>query len=107
MSSAFDNAMSVHVLHAEGVSYRELGLMFGWNPARLMKILDGTAFEGSWDAALQRLGQGEPWHPRIAELAGRWGRDRLLASTRAADPRRRLYQQRVKRLIKCGIPYVR
>jgi hypothetical protein len=104
---SFDDAMSVHVLRAAGVTYRELTQMFKEYPARLSRVLDGSLYAGSWDAAMERLSRGETWHPTVDALVRERGRDPVVASVKGANPCRRQYRQQLKRLRKCTIPFIR
>jgi hypothetical protein len=102
----FEDAMTVLVLRAVGVTYRELCLLFGEHSSRMTQILDGELHGGSWEAALQHLARGDYWHPKIVELAGKFGGSALLiAATKAADPARRRHQRMLKRLRKITIPF--
>ncbi len=103
---SFDDAMAVHVLRAAGVTYRELAQAFNQYPSRLAKVLDGSLWAGSWDAALTRLAQGDCWHPAIDALVRARGRDPILDSVKRASPCRLQYKQQLKRLHKCTIPFV-
>ncbi len=104
---SFDDAMTIHVLRAHGLTYRELERVVGDHPTRMSKVLDGTLHEGSWAAALARLSLGDCWHPTVADIVGQHGSERVLSGMKNADPRRRNYEQRLKRLRKGTIPFVR
>jgi len=104
---AFDDAMAVHVLRAAGALYRDLQLAFDKHPTCMSGVLDGTLHPGSWDAALERLATGEPWHPLVDELVRRRGSDRVISTTRDARPSKRSFQKQLKRLRKHAIPFVR
>ncbi len=101
--------MSVHVLRAHGVIFSELTQLFGVNPARFHEILCGNLHPGSWEAAVNRLQTGEPWHPSIAALIERLGLDQVIGVVQAASPTKRQFQQQLKRLRKStplfGITY--
>jgi hypothetical protein len=102
----FEDAMTVHVLRAVGVTYSDLCQLLGEHSSRVTQILDGDLHKGSWDVALQTLARGDYWHPRIVELVGKYGGNALLiAATKAADPASRRHQQVLKRLRKITIPF--
>ncbi len=104
----FEGAMTVHVLRSVGVTYGELCMMLGEHSSRISQILDGELHRGSWEAALAHLERGEYWHPRIVDLAARFGgSDMLHAATKAADPATRRHRQMLKRLRKVTIPFSR
>jgi hypothetical protein len=104
----FDDAMTIHVLRAEGFTYEELRRLFGEHTSRVVQVLDGALHPGSWEAALDRLTRGNYWHPRIVTLIlALGGVEPLIAATRAADPVRRRHQQALKRLRKHSIPFGR
>ncbi len=92
--------MSVHVLRAHGVIFSELTQLFGVNPARFHEILCGKLHPGSWEAALNRLREGESWHPSISALIERLGRDEVIEMVQAASPTKRQFQRQLKRLRK-------
>ena len=96
----FEDAMAVHVLRAQGVIFSELTRIFGANPARFHEILCGSLYPGSWDAAVERLAAGESWHPEIAMLVERMGRERLVAAVNSASPTKKQFQRELKRLRK-------
>jgi hypothetical protein len=105
---SFEDAMSVHVLRAEGFTYSELCVLFGDNPNRVIQVLDGTLHPGSWEAALEKLERGVYWHPRIVALVLSFGGPQpLIAATKAANPAFRRHQQALKRLRKISIPFCR
>jgi hypothetical protein len=104
---SFDDAMTIHVLRAHGLTYRELERVVGDHPTRMSKVLNGTLHEGSWDEAVERLSRGQCWHPTVADLVGQHGTERIISTIRSADPRRRRYNQRLKQLRKGQIPFVR
>ncbi len=91
----FDDAMTIHVLRAHGLTYRELERVVGDHPTRMSKVLDGTLHEGSWAAALARLSLGESWHPTVADIVGQHGSEGVLSGMKNADPLRRNYEQRL------------
>jgi len=97
--------MSVHVLRAHGAIYSELTRLFGANPARFHEILSGTLYPGSWEAAVDRLARGDIWHPQIAQLVERVGRDQTLAPLKAVNPSKRRFQKELKRLRKSTLVY--
>jgi len=104
----FEDAMTVHVLRAEGFTYSELSVLFGDHASRLVQVLDGTLHPGSWEAALDKLSRGIYWHPRIVALVLSFGGPQpLIAATRAANPAYRRHQQELKRLRKISIPFCR
>jgi hypothetical protein len=104
----FDDAMTVHVLRAEGFTYSELCALFSDHVSRIIQVLDGTLHPGSWESALERLERGNYWHPRIVALVLNFGGPQpLIAATRAANPARRRHQQELKRLRKISIPFCR
>ncbi|MDB5396693.1 MAG: hypothetical protein JWM91_4199 [Rhodospirillales bacterium] len=104
----FDDAMTVHVLRAEGFTYGELCRLFGDHTSRITQVLDGKLHPGSWDQALERLARGNYWHPRIvAMVVAEGGAEPLIAATKAADPAKRRYQQSLKRLNRFSIPFCR
>jgi hypothetical protein len=104
----FDDAMTVHVLRAEGFTYSELCRLFDENTARITQILDGTLHPGSWESALDHLVRGCYWHPRIVALVlAEGGPAPLILATRAADPAHRRFQQVLKRANKFSIPFCR
>ena len=104
----FEDAMTVHVLRAEGFTYSELSVLFGDHASRLVQVLDGTLHPGSWEAALDKLSRGIYWHPRIVALVlSLGGPQPLIAATRAANPAYRRHQQELKRLRKISIPFCR
>jgi hypothetical protein len=94
---SFEDAMSVHVLRAQGVIFAKLTCMFGVNPARFHEILCGDAFPESWEAALLRLSKGEIWHPEIAGYVDRYGHATVLAAVRGANPAKKRFQRELKR----------
>ena len=105
---SFEDAMSVHVLRAEGFTYSELCALFGDSPSRVIQVLDGTLHAGSWDAALDKLSRSVYWHPRIVALVlSLGGPQPLIAATKAANPAHRRHQQELKRLRKISIPFCR
>lgn len=104
----FEDAMTVHVLRAEGFTYGELCTLFGDHASRIIQVLDGTLHPGSWEAALEKLGRGVYWHPRIVALVLSFGGSQpLIAATKAANPAHRRHQQELKRLRKISIPFCR
>ena len=105
---SFEDAMSIHVLRAEGFTYSELCSLFGDHASRVIQVLDGTFHPGSWEAALDKLERGIYWHPRIVALVMSLGGSQpLIASTKAANPAYRRHQQALKRLRKISIPFCR
>ncbi len=105
---SFDDAMTIHVLRAEGFTYVELCRLFGDNTSRVTQVLDGVLHSGSWEAALEQLTRGHYWHPRIVALVLNLGGPApLIVATKAADPAHRRYQQTVKRIRKLSIPFCR
>src|SRR5271156_2728410 len=97
----FDDAMTVHVLRAEGFTFSELSSLFGDHASRIIQILDGTLHPGSWEAALDKLERGIYWHPRIVALVLSFGGPQpMIAATKAANPAHRRHQQALKRLRK-------
>ena len=96
----FEDAMAVHVLRAQGVIFSELTRIFGANPARFHEILCGNLHPGSWDAAVERMGAGETWHPEIGRMIERLGRDHVCAALNSASPNKKRFQQELKRLRK-------
>lgn len=103
----FDDAMTIHVLRAQGLTFRELCELVGDNSGRVTQVLDGTLYPESWQEAVERLSTGRYWHPRIAALVLNMGAEPLIAATRAADPARRRYRQSLKRANKFAIPFRR
>jgi hypothetical protein len=103
----FDDAMTLHVLRAQGFTYAELTGLFGDHPTRIASLLDGTLHPGSWEAALERLRRGHYWHPRIAAIVLATGVEPIIAATEAADPARRRFRRSVKRAHKFSIPFCR
>jgi hypothetical protein len=104
----FDDAMTVHVLRAEGFTFSELCGLFGDHASRIIQILDGTLHPGSWEAALDKLERGVYWHPRIVALVLSFGGPQpMIAATKAANPAHRRHQQELKRLRKISIPFCR
>ena len=104
----FDDAMTVHVLRAEGFTFSELSGLFGDHASRIIQILDGTLHAGSWEAALDKLERGVYWHPRIVALVLSFGGPQpMIAATKAANPAHRRHQQELKRLRKISIPFCR
>lgn len=105
---SFEDAMSVHVLRAEGFTYSELCALFGDRANRVIQVLDGTVHPGSWEAALDKLSRGVYWHPRIVALVlSLGGPQPLIAATKGANPAYRRHQQELKRLRKISIPFCR
>jgi len=105
---SFDDAMTIHVLRAEGFTYVELCQLFGDHSSRVSQVLDATLHSGSWEAALEHLARGHYWHPRIVALIlSLGGPAPLIAATRAADPAHRRYQRTLKRIRKASIPFCR
>jgi hypothetical protein len=105
---SFEDAMTVHVLRAEGFTFVELCGLFGDPSSRIGQVLDGTLYPGSWDAALEHLGRGHYWHPRIVALVmAVGGAAPLIAATQAADPAHRRFEQSLKRIRKTSIPFCR
>ncbi|HEX4504805.1 MAG TPA: hypothetical protein VH722_03670 [Alphaproteobacteria bacterium] len=105
---SFEDAMSIHVLRAEGFTYTELCALFGENPSRLIQVLDGSLHPGSWEGALDKLSRGVYWHPRIvAMIMSLGGPQPLIVATKAANPAYRRHQQELKRLRKISIPFCR
>ncbi len=102
----FEDAATLHVLRATGSTYAELCRLFGDHSWRLTQVLEGDLYDGSWEAALERLGRGEYWHPLIVDLVGRLGARTLIIATEACNPMKRRYQRTVKRLRKSAIPFV-
>ena len=104
----FDDAMTVHVLRAEGFTYGELCRLFGDHASRITQVLDGTLHPASWEGALERLARGNYWHPRIVAMGvAEGGAAPLIAATKAADPARRRYRQALKRANRFSIPFCR
>jgi len=103
---SFDDAATLHVLRAIGVTYAELSLMFGERNSRVTQVLEGDLYGGSWESALERLERHEYWHPRVASFAEQLGSVTLAIAVRANDPARRSYQRSLKRLRKTTIPFV-
>jgi hypothetical protein len=97
--------MSVHVLRAQGMIFSELTRRFGANPARFHEILHGTLYPGSWEAAVDRLTNEDPWNAEIRELISGNRRLDVLAALLAFDPAKRRFQQQLKRLRKTS-PFV-
>lgn len=105
---SFEDAMTVHVLRAEGFTYAELCHLFGDPTSRVTQVLDGLLHPGSWESALEHLIRGHYWHPRIVALVlSLGGPAPLIVATRAADPAHRRYQQAVKRMRRLSIPFCR
>jgi hypothetical protein len=96
----FEDAMLVHVLRAHGVIFSELTRLFGANPARFHEILSGARHPGSWEAAVDRLSHGDIWHPDVARLVERMGREHVLAGLKFANPSKRRFAKELKRLRK-------
>lgn len=104
----FDDAMTVHVLRAQGITFRELCGLVGDNSGRVTQVLDGTLYPTSWAEAVERLSLGRYWHPRIAGLVtDMGGAEPLVAATRAADPARRRFRRSLKRASRFAIPFCR
>jgi hypothetical protein len=104
----FEDAMTVHVLRAEGFTYNELCSLFDDNAGRIIQVLDGVLQPGSWEAALDKLERGIYWHPRIVALVLSFGGPQpMIAATKAANPAHRRHQQELKRLRKISIPFCR
>jgi hypothetical protein len=105
---SFEDAMSIHVLRAEGFTYSELCALFEDHASRIIQVLDGTLHPGSWEAALDKLERSVYWHPRIVALVMSFGGPKpLIAATKAANPAYRRHQQALKRLRKISIPFCR
>ena len=98
----FEDAMSVHVLRAQGTIFSELTRLFGANPARFHEILCGALHPGSWEAAIENLAAHDIWHPQIELLIARLGYDRVFAALTAANPNKRRFQRELKRLRKAA-----
>jgi hypothetical protein len=96
----FEDAMSVHVLRAHGVIFRDLKRLFGVNPARFCEILCGALIPGSWEAATERLTARETWHPEIARLVEQHGFDQVLAVLAGANPSKKHFEKELRRLRK-------
>jgi hypothetical protein len=96
----FEDAMSVHVLRAQGTIFSELTRQFGVNRARFHEVLCGTLYPGSWASALDRLSANNIWHPDIALLIERQGHDQVLAALGAANPNKKQFERELKRLRK-------
>jgi hypothetical protein len=94
---SFEDAMSVHVLRAQGVLFANLTCLFGANPARFHEILCGDAYPESWEEAVVRLSNGEIWHSEIARFVERFGRQTVLAALRGANPSKKRFQRELKR----------
>ncbi|MDB5395288.1 MAG: hypothetical protein JWM91_2794 [Rhodospirillales bacterium] len=94
----FEDAMSVHVLRAQGVIFSELTRLFGVSPARFYEILYGNLYPGSWSSAVERLTANDIWHPDIALLIERRGHGQVLAAVKAANPNKKLFERELKRL---------
>ncbi len=100
----FEDAMSVHVLRANGMIFSDLTRRFGVNPARFHEVLCGNLHPGSWESAVERLENNAPWHPEIAALAESQGMSSVLSMLRAANPAKRRFNQQLKRLRKSAPP---
>jgi hypothetical protein len=98
----FEDAMSVHVLRAQGVIFSDLKRLFGVNPARFYEILCGNLFPGSWEAATERLTAGNIWHEEIAQTVARHGLDQTLAALIAANPNKKQFEKELRRLRKAA-----
>jgi len=94
---SFQDAMSVHVLRAQGVIFANLTCIFGANPARFHEILCGDAYPESWDEAVLRLSKGEIWHSEIARFVEKYGLQTVLAALRGANPSKKRFQRELKR----------
>jgi hypothetical protein len=94
---SFEDAMSVHVLRAQGVLFANLTCIFGVNPARFHEILCGDAYPESWDEAVLRLSKGEIWHSEIARFVQKYGLRTVLAALRGANPSKKRFQRELKR----------
>jgi hypothetical protein len=99
---SFDDAMSVHVLRAQGVIFSDLKRLFGANPARFYEVLCGKLFPGSWEAATERLTAGEIWHEEIAQIVAKRGLDQTLAALAAANPNKKQFEKELRRLRKAA-----
>jgi hypothetical protein len=98
----FEDAMSVHVLRAQGVIFSDLKRLFGVNPARFYEILCGNLFPGSWEAATERLATGETWHEEITQAVAKRGLDQTLAALTAANPNKKQFEKELRRLRKAA-----
>jgi hypothetical protein len=96
----FEDAMSVHVLRAQGTIFSELTRQFGVNPARFHEVLCGNLYPESWASALDRLSANDIWHPAIAQLIEQQGYDQVLAALGAANPNKKQFERELKRLRK-------
>jgi hypothetical protein len=94
---SFEDAMSVHVLRAQGVLFANLTCIFGANPARFHEILCGDAYPESWDEAVLRLSKGEIWHSEIACFVETYGLRTVLAALRGANPSKKRFQRELRR----------
>jgi hypothetical protein len=99
-----EDAMSVHVLRADGMIFSELTRRFGANPARFHEILCGKLYPESWGLAVRRLEMNDPWHAEIAQLLESRGAGVVLAALNAVNPSKRRYQNELKRLRKSAPP---
>lgn len=98
----FEDAMSVHVLRAQGVIFSDLKRLFGANPARFYEVLCGKLFPGSWEAANERLLAGEIWHQEIADVVARRGLEQTLGALNAANPNKKQFEKELRRLRKAA-----
>ncbi|MDB5393862.1 MAG: hypothetical protein JWM91_1368 [Rhodospirillales bacterium] len=94
---SFEDAMSVHVLRAQGVIFTKLTCVFEANPARFHEILCGDLYPESWEEAVLRLSKGEIWHSEIARFVERYGLQTVLAALRGANPSKKRFQRELKR----------
>ena len=96
----FEDAMSVHVLRAQGMTFSELTHRFGVNPARFYEVLCGTLHPGSWASAVERLTGNDHWHAEIASAVECHGLDDVLTALSVANPSKKQFERELRRLRK-------
>ena len=55
----FEDAMTIHVLRAAGLTYSQLSSLVGEHSGRVTQILDGDLHAGSWETAVRTLVRGD------------------------------------------------
>lgn len=83
---SFENAMTLHVLRAQGLTYVELMRRFGNHSYEFTKILRGKVHQSSRYEAITRLSRGDYWHPEIVLLIEQFGSSQILTSLKPRPP---------------------
>ncbi len=102
----FENAMSIHIFHAQKTPTKELAKYFGNHPSAFSDILSGKLHPGSWDAAIFNFTHGYYWNPEITRIIDQRGYLQILSELSAGRPKSMWAQRHLEKIfskIECYI----